>query len=167
MKWKVLILPLLCIAAVATGYVFAVRGSYHNSIPTPPRIIRHTPNAAGSQGNLSPVQPNSNLQAQLMASIESVVQSHPELFNGAKLNSINVEDGEVSLNFSKEFMQVSEIGDTGESMAQNALLNALSKYPGIVKMSVLVDGQVYQGEHNGNWTDIPVRGVSNSSEDAQ
>ncbi len=167
MKWKVLILPLLCIAVVATGYVFAVRGSYHNSIPMPPRIIRHTPNVTGLQGNSAPVQTNSILQAQLLASIDSVIQSHPELFNGAKLNSLNVEDGEISLNFSKEFMQVSEIGDTGESMAQNALLNALSKYPGIVKMSVLVDGQVYHGEHNGDWTDIPVRGVSNSSEDAQ
>jgi|GEM_PF-2393408 hypothetical protein len=167
MKWKVLILPLLCIAAVAAGYVFAVRGSYHNSVPTPPSILRHTRNTVGLQENSAPVQSNSNIKAQLIASIDSVLQSHPELFNGAKLNSIDVEDGEVSLNFSKEFMQVSEIGDTGESMAQNALLSALSKYPGIVKMSVLVDGRVYQGEHNGDWTDIPVRAVSNSSEDAQ
>jgi hypothetical protein len=71
-----------------------------------------------------------------------------------------VEDGNVAINLSHDFLQLNTLGDTGESMAQNALCDALNRFPSVRKLTVMVDGSIYQGEHYGEWKDIPIRAAN-------
>lgn len=83
--------------------------------------------------------------------------THSAIPAGTRLLSLHVHDGLAKINLSREFRALSEQGDTGESLAQNALRSALAQFPAVRKMTVLVDGTLYEGEHSGEWSDIPVR----------
>ena len=76
---------------------------------------------------------------------------------GTRLLSVVVKDGVATIDLSKEFNALGTMGDTGESLAQNALRRSLAQFPEVERMTVRVDGAVYGGEHSGEWSDIPVR----------
>lgn len=65
-------------------------------------------------------------------------------------------DGTCVIELSKEFAQVNSAGSTGESDVQNALRNALAAFGRVKKLTVVVDGSVFEGSHSGEWSDIPV-----------
>ena len=60
-----------------------------------------------------------------------------------QLLGVNVENGVVTINFSKDFTQIAEQSDGGVQ-AMRALMMTCTRYPGIKKVKILVDGEPYQ-----------------------
>ena len=60
-----------------------------------------------------------------------------------QLLGVSVKDGIVTINFSPEFTQIAEHSDGGVQ-AMRALMMTCTRYPGIKKVKILVDGKPYQ-----------------------
>lgn len=60
-----------------------------------------------------------------------------------QLLGVNVENGVVTINFSKDFTQIAEQSDGGVQ-AMRARMMTCTRYPGIKKVKILVDGEPYQ-----------------------
>ena len=71
------------------------------------------------------------------------------LESDVQLLGVSVKDGVVTINFTKEFTQIAERSDGGVQ-AMRALMMTCTRYPGIKKVKILVDGEPYQ---------LPVRDV--------
>jgi len=97
-------------------------------------------------------------------SIRAALSRGGAIPEGTKLVYLELTpDGVCVADLSKEFLAVSNMGSTGESEAQNALCNALAGFDRVKKLTVRVDGAVFEGEHSGEWSEIPVRdGGSNT-----
>ncbi|MBR2942743.1 MAG: GerMN domain-containing protein [Clostridia bacterium] len=61
----------------------------------------------------------------------------------AQLLGVSVQNGVVTINFSKAFTQIAEQSDGG-LQAIRALMLTCTRYPGIKKVKILVDGEPYQ-----------------------
>ena len=61
----------------------------------------------------------------------------------AQLLGVSVKDGVVTINFSKAFTKIAEQSDGGVQ-AMRALMLTCTRYPGIKKVKILVDGEPYQ-----------------------
>ena len=82
------------------------------------------------------------------AALEALIsESKSPIPDGTKLQQVKVEDGVARIAFSKEFNKLENAGDTGESLAQNALRRTLAQFREIDKMLVLVDGKPFESEH--------------------
>lgn len=76
---------------------------------------------------------------------------------GTRLLDLQVQNGIAYVNFSSEFNQIRENGDTTESLAQNTLRKTLAQFEQIKAMRIMVDGKPFEGEHS-DWSQpIPVR----------
>ena len=60
-----------------------------------------------------------------------------------QLLGVSVKDGVVTINFSPEFTKIAERSDGGVQ-AMRALMMTCTRYPGIKKVKILVDGKPYQ-----------------------
>ena len=60
-----------------------------------------------------------------------------------RLLGVDVKDGVITINFSPEFTQIAEQSDGG-IQAMRALMMTCTRYPGIKKVKILVDGKPYQ-----------------------
>ena len=60
-----------------------------------------------------------------------------------QLLGVSVSDGVVTINFSKEFTRIAEQSDGGVQ-TMRALMMTCTRYPGIRKVRILVDGEPYQ-----------------------
>ena len=60
-----------------------------------------------------------------------------------QLLGVSVKDGVVTINFSKGFTQIAEQSDGGVQ-AMRALMLTCTRYPGIKRVKILVDGEPYQ-----------------------
>ena len=65
------------------------------------------------------------------------------LDSDVELLGISVKDGVVTINFSQEFTKIAERSDGGVQ-AMRALMMTCTRYPGIKKVKILVDGKPYQ-----------------------
>ena len=65
------------------------------------------------------------------------------LGSDVQLLGVSVKDGMVTINFSPEFTQIAERSDSGVQ-AMRALMMTCTRYPGIKKVRILVDGKPYQ-----------------------
>ncbi len=65
------------------------------------------------------------------------------LNSDVQLLGVSVKDGVVTINFSPEFTQIAERSDGGVQ-AMRALMMTCTRYPGIKKVKILVDGKPYQ-----------------------
>lgn len=63
--------------------------------------------------------------------------------NSAQLLGVSVENGVVTINFSKDFTKIAEQSDSGVQ-AMRALMMTCTRYPGIKKVKILVEGEPYQ-----------------------
>ena len=61
----------------------------------------------------------------------------------AKLLGVDVKDGVVTINFSKAFTKIAEQSDGGVQ-AMRALMLTCTRFPGVKKVKILVDGEPYQ-----------------------
>ena len=60
-----------------------------------------------------------------------------------QLLGVSVKDGVVTINFSKGFTQIAEQSDGGVQ-AMRALMLTCTRYPGVKRVKILVDGEPYQ-----------------------
>ena len=65
------------------------------------------------------------------------------LDSDVQLLGVSVSGGVVTINFSKEFTKIAERSDGGVQ-AMRALMMTCTRYPGIKKVKILVDGEPYQ-----------------------
>src|SRR5262249_7808678 len=65
---------------------------------------------------------------------------------GTRLLSVSITDRVATLDFSKEFNQLADAGETTESMAQKALRKTLSHFYGVEKMRVTVEGKPFESQ---------------------
>ena len=65
------------------------------------------------------------------------------LAQSVQLLGIDVSDGTVTINFSGDFTKIAEQSDGG-IQAMRALMMTCTRYPGIKKVKILVDGKPYQ-----------------------
>ena len=65
------------------------------------------------------------------------------LDSDVELLGVSVKDGVVTINFSQEFTKIAERSDGGVQ-AMRALMMTCTRYPGIKKVKILVDGKPYQ-----------------------
>ena len=65
------------------------------------------------------------------------------LDSDVQLLGVSVENGVVTINFSREFTRIAEKSDGGVQ-AMRALMMTCTRYPGIKKVKILVDGEPYQ-----------------------
>ena len=75
---------------------------------------------------------------------------------GTRLLSYRAEGDTAIVDLSADFATINNRSDTAESLAQGALLRAVAASPGIRKLRVLVVGKPFEGEHSGEWSDLPV-----------
>ncbi len=61
----------------------------------------------------------------------------------ARLLGVEVKNGVVTINFSSEFTQIAEQSDGGVQ-AMRALMMTCTRYPGVKKVKILVDGEPYK-----------------------
>lgn len=62
--------------------------------------------------------------------------------DSVQLLGVSVENGVVTINFSKDFTKIAEQSDGGVQ-AMRALMMTCTRYPGIKKVKILVDGEPY------------------------
>lgn len=65
------------------------------------------------------------------------------LDSDVQLLGVSVKEGIVTINFSPEFTKIAEHSDGGVQ-AMRALMMTCTRYPGIKKVKILVDGEPYQ-----------------------
>lgn len=65
------------------------------------------------------------------------------LDSDVQLLGVSVDNGVVTINFSREFTRIAEKSDGGVQ-AMRALMMTCTRYPGIKKVKILVDGEPYQ-----------------------
>ena len=65
------------------------------------------------------------------------------LASDVQLLGVSVKDGIVTIDFSKEFTKIAERSDGGVQ-AMRALMMTCTRYPGIKKVKILVEGEPYQ-----------------------
>ncbi len=170
----ILILTLLILAGGGLGYWYASsRPPQPPAPPTPAQTGEVEITRPGQNGNdvtLKPekrqIPPGSSQIAQTLEALFETAQDNQGASafpKGVKLHSVKIENGIATIDLSADFQGVNQQGDTGESLAYNALRRALAQFPEVEKMRVLVDGKPFEGEHSGAWMDIPVRDPSTAS----
>jgi len=66
--------------------------------------------------------------------------------SGVQVKGVSIEDGVATIDFSHEFSELANSGETVESDAQHALRRALSRFATIEKMRVTVDGKPFESQ---------------------
>lgn len=169
MRRKIPLLIFAVVVAVGIGYWYATHRPGRKSSPSldNQQIQITRPVARGNEVVLHPetqrIPPGGDPVAHTLNALFATAQegSGPSAFpTGTRLLNLRIENGLATVDLSAEFRALNRQGDTGESLAQNALRKALAQFPQIERMTVLVEGQPYEGEHSGEWSDIPVRDVS-------
>jgi hypothetical protein len=79
------------------------------------------------------------------------------------VRSVDFTDGTVSVDFSKEFNQLNEMGDSVESEAQKTLRDAVAAIPAVEKLSVKVEGKPFESQMTDWATPFSVRDTSDNS----
>ena len=158
----VFLVALIAIGAGAAGYWYGTQQQLQHNEP-PRTDVRITKPAAGDNDVVNepekvPIDPKKDpirqaVEAQL-ATADGPRSAFPK---GTKLVSLSVKDGTAILELSPEFNEIHNLGDTGESLAYNALRDLLAQFRTVKTMRVLVDGKVFEGEHSGAWADVEVR----------
>jgi germination protein M len=170
----ILILTLLILLGGGLGYWYAsFRSPQSPAPPTPAQqgVVEITrPGQSGNDVTLKPekrtIPPGSSQITQTLEALFETAQDNrgaSAFPKGVQLRSVKIENGTATIDLSAAFLGVNQQGDTGESLAYNALRRALAQFPEVEKMRVLVEGKPFEGEHSGAWTDIPVRDPSTAS----
>lgn len=154
--------PALAAAVVVLGCLLGViawlnlRHNARRPVTAPVPVVRNN-EVQLDERQLPPGVPDP-----LRAALDRLAAGEPgaahALPSGTRILSLNVKTGLAIVDFSQEFLRLSTSGDTSESVAQRALLSALAQFSKVDRVTVMVEGKVFSGEHSGDWVDLPVRG---------
>lgn len=155
---RVLAVVLLVLLMIGLGAWWAYQ-TYAPSAPPPPgRPVEEE----RRQVKVTAMDDGAQVQSDCMDlahSLRAAISRGGAIPEGTRLVSLELTKRGVCLvELSKEFLQVNESGTTGESEAQNALRRALGPFDKVKSLTVLVAGNVFEGSHSGEWSEIPVRG---------
>jgi hypothetical protein len=148
---------LMSVAIIAgVGVVaFGCRQSQHTNPPINlPAPVRPNPQAAAESTNSSSKTPVKN---SLVALLEQDAQGDHVFPSGVQVKSVTLAEGVATVDFSHEFTQLANSGETVESDAQHSLRKALAKFTTIEKMRVTVDGKTFESQATDWNTPFPVR----------
>lgn len=81
-----------------------------------------------------------------------------------RLLDVRIERGVVTLDFSKEFQQLANMGDTTEAMVQRDLRRLVSRFPGAERMRVTVEGGPFDSQMTDWSTPFPVRDTAQAED---
>ncbi len=132
------------------------------AMTTPPtQSAPHQTVAANSDGQ-------SDTVAQVTSAVDTLLSqqasaTYPCIPKGTKLKHADVSKGIATLDFNSKFSAISNMGDTTESQAQQALQQALAPISDVNKMSVTVDGKPFQSQMTDWTTPFSVRKKSGDS----
>ncbi|HLV80332.1 MAG TPA: GerMN domain-containing protein [Chthonomonadaceae bacterium] len=116
-----------------------------NSVPPPP-----PPTASEPFAVKTPVKDAvQQMLAQQQARPDSVIPQ------GTRLLSVNLKDGVATLDFSKEFGKLADMGETTEGQAQKLILKTLAPISTVDKVTVTVEGKPFVGQTD--WDRLDVR----------
>ena len=75
------------------------------------------------------------------AAVETLINDEKSIFPpGTKVIDISIEKGLATVNFSKEVLYNSNVGSNGEALGIQSLVNTLTEFPNIEKVSFNVEG---------------------------
>jgi predicted small secreted protein len=87
-------------------------------------------------------------QDAVKAALEELINTNPVIPGAArvlplatKINSINIKDGLATVDFSRDVLQAN-VGASGEAMGIQSIVNTLTEFPEIKKVSFTVEGKV-------------------------
>jgi len=142
--------------------------------PPPPPANPAPPANPGAQSGL-PGAPGARATSEMADTtpvrdaVTAAIKQRPAAFpKGTTVESVTVQGGVATLDFSPEFSQLANMGDSTESAAQRQLRAALAKFPAIEKMHVTVKGKPFDSQVT-DWTtpfpvrDIPIEGGSDGN----
>ena len=87
-------------------------------------------------------------QDAVKAALEELINANPVIPGAArvlpqdtKINSINIKDGLATVDFSRDVLRAN-VGASGEAMGIQSIVNTLTEFPEIKKVSFTVDGKI-------------------------
>ena len=130
--------------------------------PTPNAAPANTTRAATVPPNQPPVTPPTPIKD----AVEKVLAAgEGKVFpKGTMLKSADLNDGTVTLDLSKEFNKLGDMGDSVESQAQKTLREAVAAIPNVEKMRVTVEGKPYESQMTDWTTPFSVRDTSKDTD---
>ncbi len=138
----------LYISVVVVGAVTLVAfGCSHpqqtTTVITPPPSTPKAPVEGSATDNSASKTP---VKSSIVALLEQDAKTDHVFPAGVQVKSVTLEDGVVSIDFSHEFSELANSGETVESDAQHSLRKALSKFTTIEKMRVTVEGKPFESQ---------------------
>lgn len=149
---------LLLVAAASCGC--------HNAPPAAPVQAQAGPAPVSPPPTkeATPPTPTPPSPAPIKEAIDTLLAQSPPFPKGAHVLSVDVKDGVVTLDLSKEFSALANSGDTTESNAMKALQAALAKFPDVQKMRVTVEGKSFDSQVTDWNTPFAVRNTPGGAE---
>jgi hypothetical protein len=145
----------VAIMGVAGVMVFGCGHPQHSNAPVSPPSPQVTPPPSPTEGESSTSK--TPVKNSLVALLQQDAQSDHVFPSGVQVKSVTLADGVVSIDFSHEFGELANSGETVESDAQHALRKTLSRFTSIEKMRVTVDGKPFESQATDWYTPFPVR----------
>ena len=138
---------------VATLMLLALSGCHRQNTSVPP-----------SNGSTTPPNISGPEQPAVKTPIKDAVQqmltqqqkrTYSPIPKGTRLLSVNLKDGVATLDFSKEFGKLADMGESTESKALKLVQRTLAPIQGVEQVSVTVEGRPFEGQTD--WDHLPVR----------
>jgi spore germination protein GerM len=85
---------------------------------------------------------------------------------GVHINSVTLQDGVATVDFSHEFSQLANSGESVESAAQHALRSTLAQFTSVEKLRVTVEGKRFDSQATDWQTPFPVRETKREKSDS-
>ncbi|MCS6775598.1 MAG: GerMN domain-containing protein [Chloroherpetonaceae bacterium] len=129
---------------------------------TPPAEPARPPAAATSQ----PLQDRPS-PATLRDQVQAYLARHGDdtrLPRNVRLLEVRIEQGVVTLNFSKEFQQLANMGDTTEAEVQRDLRRLVGRFSRAERMRVTVEGGPFDSQMTDWSTPFPVRDTAQAED---
>lgn len=143
------------LAAVALA-LFA--GCHRDSAPPravgPPTRSAPQQSAGGDGQQASPTPIKDTVEDLIAADAERPNHHFPP---GVRVHKVSLSDGVATVDFSREFDGLADMGESNESIVQKALRKTLAAFPRVQKMRVTVNGRPFQSESTDWNTPMRVR----------
>lgn len=146
----------LCGAALCAALLCTGCQTNNSTLPAPAPVVpsqkQEKPLSDTADASPAPVS-----QHPLQDAVVNLLEREPHLFpTGTRLKSIKLEEGVATLDFSSEFNGLANMGESGESLAQQKLQATLAKFPNVEKMRVTVEGHSFDSQATDWNTPFPV-----------
>ena len=164
MNRKVVIVVLLAVLGLIFGLYYSVRTQGVPAYQNDGRVTINRPKVVNNEVVLVPEDKNIPTTGDPVAlTLQALFQDADEhstdraIPKGTKLVKVTVKDSVAEIELSKEFLDLGKSGDSAISAAQNSILKSLEQFPSIAKVTILVDGKVFDDGASGKWENLTIR----------